>query len=153
MRYPQPMTDLLPHPRRPDGLGRPPRLIDLDKVRELAACHLPETAIAAACGISHTVWTDRKRAFPQIEQAISEGRATASALVAEAVQSKLRAGDPIVTIFTAKQTPERGGLGWMDERSIKVSGSIALELPQLDAWRRAQADVVQQADVIDLLPE
>jgi len=87
-----------------------------------------------------------------VREAIDHGVSLAQSRVATAINKHLDK-NPIVAIFAAKQSLEKGGLGWADRQEHIVSGSVEHQFPALDAWRKAiseqrdsKADKVIDAD-------
>lgn len=133
-------TNVLVPPRNSKtGQGRFPVPIDLDAVIKLASHHLPHYAIAAKLGMNRSTWDRHRAKYPEIQDAIEQGIALAQSRVAEAINHHMPK-NPIVSIFAAKQAPEKGGLGWADKQEHVISGTIEHRFPALDAWRQAMVE-------------
>jgi hypothetical protein len=143
---------VLAPPRNPSSAqGRYPIPIDLDSVRQLAALRLPDYAIASKLGISDETFSIRKRNYPEMNEAIRLGRADAQQELAEALKASInnKTQGTIERIFLAKQSPEKGGLGFVDRIDHSHSGKVEhVMLPALDKWREAK-QLAQGGEVIE----
>lgn len=135
-------TQVTKAPRKPPV---DPSTIDLEKVEKLAADRVPLSAIAVLCGICPRSLQNEKERNHALDAAIKRGRAVATARLAGQVELKIAKGDTIMTIVAAKQAPEYGGLGWMDERStVHHSGKVELVV---------RHEIMGQQPAIDVTPE
>lgn len=109
-------------------------LITPELVEELAATRAPIYAIAARIGVSEKSLQREIGINESIETALKRGRAEACFKLAE-ITDKLLGRDTAITAMALKQPPERGGLGWMDERSLHIEHSGEVTVRSVDgAW-------------------
>jgi len=121
--------------------------IDLKEIERLAGLRAPISAIAILCGISERSLYREKRRNPAVEAAINRGRALAVVRLGEQVEKQLVKGNTLITIFAAKQAPEHGGLGWIDERSLKQEVTLHVT-PAMLAFQKSRKQI--DVDVIEV---
>ena len=85
-----------------------------DRARELASFGLNQQMIAAALGISRSTFYRRLAEFPELEQAIEQGRALAIAEVAQKMMARAKSGDDFQSMAFILRS--RGGF---DDRPLK----------------------------------
>ncbi len=80
-----------------------PSAEDLENIRKYAANLLKEEDIARVCGIGPSTFTEKKKEFPELIEAIKEGRARAATLIGNKLM-KVGITDehPTMLIFLAK---------------------------------------------------
>ncbi len=125
-------------------------LITPEKVERLAATRMPIVAIAAKIGVSEDAFHVEQRGNELVRRALKRGRAKACAAVAAAIESEIAKGVSNVIMFVAKQPPERGGLGFMDERSVHVDVSGEVTVRAIDgAWQQRQKMIEAERKLLD----
>lgn len=88
------------------GKGGRPKWIPtediLSKIREYAASYMNQEQIAYCVGIHPDEFARKKHEFPQLDQAIADGRAISAAEIGTALRSRLSEGNTQITMFLAK---------------------------------------------------
>jgi len=132
------------------SVGSPRIDIDLDALTSFASpLMVADITIAKNLGISVSTLRRRIADTPAVAEAYERGRAISSERLSEVYEKKINPDndakdiDNLLTIIASKQPESRGGLGMMDERSVKHGGKIEIVI----------RDVVGTDDAIDITPE
>ena len=132
--------------------GRPRIEIDLQRVEELAALGLTQARIAEGLGVSGQLLSNRKHGrngngegiLIGFAEAIKRGHFKWSESLARKVETRLTAGGPTADNMLMFSTKQYHGLGWMDERSVRHSGTIEHVVRAVDvAWDRRKEMIEQ----------
>ncbi len=119
------MTDIVTTPTNGKPVkrkvGRPPAIVDLDKVREYAAEGLPEHAIANKLGIHANTFSRLKgRSLAEFEGAIKEGRGSFSRDLQNLMWKQAQTNPPMA-MFIAKQEHT---LNYSDQRKVETHVTV-----------------------------
>lgn len=82
--------------------GRPPKPIDIEKLRQLAAIHCTDNEMASVLGISHDTLARRKQSDPEVMEAIEGGRNQGKASLRRLQWQAAQKGNVVMMIFLGK---------------------------------------------------
>ena len=128
--------------------GRPRIEIDLARVEELAALGLTQDKIAQGLGIHrNTLSRKMQDILIAFEGAVKRGHFTWSEDLLSKAKARLDTGDRTADNLLMFSLKQQHGPGFMDERSIRHSGSIEHVVRAVDvAWDRRR-EMIEQAKV------
>ena len=86
----------------PQKRGRPQKVIDIEKVRSLAAIHCTDEEIASVLQISVDTLSRRKKEDPAVLEALEGGRNQGKASLRRLQWEAAKKGNPAILIFLGK---------------------------------------------------